>query len=182
MAKAPNTTTSLKSITLLPGECFVLPKDAVVESIITDGAIDVTSNCGDLPTPTSYKCGVFYFFMQKTAPDDDQAMEEEHVEYTSVKVGGTTFMINEKVMLITAIEPGTATPVATLNLHITDPALFQITEIVRNTDPADRQRVAVYFKVPENFFDSTTMKISDRGTYYILEPNEATCDEYPEPE
>ena len=176
------TNPGLKSISLAPGECFVLPKDAVVQSIITDGAITVTSNCGTLPTPTSYKCGVFYFFTDITAGDDDAAMEEEHVQYTSVRIGnGTTFMINENVMLSTVLEPGVITPVTTLNLHITDTALFEFTEIAR-TALGDRQRVAVYFKVPEQFFDETTLKLSDRGTYYLLEANEAECDSYPEPE
>lgn len=164
-------TSSFKSITLAPGECFVLPKDAVVTSIVTSGAIVVTSDCGAaLPTPTSYKCGVFYFFIDETE-NDDTAMEEEIVTYSKITVGGNTYIINELA------EPATE---ATLNLHITDLALIEIKAIVKNV-LSDRQRIGVYFQVPEDLFDSTVLQISDRGTLYNLPPNEATCGEYPEP-
>lgn len=167
-----NTTSSIKSITLAPGECFVLPKDAVVTSIVTSGAITVTSDCsGILPTPTTYKCGVFYFFIDET-DNDDTAMEEEIVTYSQVKVGGNTYLINELA------EPAT---VGVLNLHVTDPALFQFMSIQKNV-LSDRQRIAVYFQTPSDLFDGVVLQISDRGTVYNLPPYEATCEEYPIPE
>src|SRR6187549_718070 len=90
---ASASTSSLKSITLAPGECFVLPKGAVVQSVVTDGAITVTSSCGDLPPSTAYQCGAFYFFTDDTSEDDDTAMEEEYVNYEKIVIGGTTFTI-----------------------------------------------------------------------------------------
>lgn len=164
-------TSSFKTITLGPGDCFVLPKDAVVESIVTSGAIDVTSNCGNLPTPTSYKCGVFYFFLDETA-NSETAMEEEEVRYWKLFVGGTTFNID--ILANPASE-------ADLNLYVTDQALFKFMAVQR-TVLSDRVRFGVYFQVPEDLFDATTLQLSDRLTLYNLPPNEATCGEYPLPE
>lgn len=162
---------TFKSITLTPGQCFILPVGAVVQSVVTEGAIDVTSTCGDLPAPTSYKCGVFYFFLDETA-DDDTAMEEEYVTYTQIKIGGTIYILNELANSASEID---------LNLHVTDTALFQFKAVQRNVLD-DRQRLGVYFKVPEDLFDVTVLQLSDRGTLYNLPANEATCDEYPIPE
>lgn len=163
-------TPSTKSITLTPGQCFVLPKDAIVQSIVTSGAIIVTSDSCSLPTPSSYKCGVFYLFIDETV-NDDTAMEEEIVTYSKLRVGGNTYIINELV------EPTTD---AQFNLHITDLALIEIKAIVKNV-LSDRQRIGVYFQVPEGLFNDTELEISDRGTLYYLKPNEATCGEYPTP-
>lgn len=165
-------TSSFKTITLGPGDCFVLPKDAVVESIIQNGAITVTSNCGNLPTPTSYKCGVFYLFIDNTG-EDDTAMEEEYVTYTQIKIGGTIYLLNELV---------SGTSEADLNTHVTDQALFQFKAVQINVSTGDRRRYGVYFQVPEDLFEDTVLQISDRGTLYNLPPNEATCGEYPIPE
>lgn len=173
MAIVPDTTPSVKSITLAPGECFVLPKDAVVQSIVTSGAINVTSNCGTLPAPTSYKCGVFYYFLDDTTEDDDTAMEEEHVTFTKLVVGGTTYTL--------AGLAKDASP-ANINMYIIDQALFQVMEVAKNLTPDDRQLIAVYFQTPEDLFDLVYLQISDRGTLYNLPPNEATCEEYPIPE
>jgi len=167
-----SSTPSTKSITLLPGECFILPKDATITSIVTSGAISVTgSNC-TLPTPTSYKCGVFYFFTDDTSEDDDSAMEEEYVNYEKIVIGGTTFIIG-----IAAY----GTSEAMLNAYVTDQALFSFKAVQLNVAPDDRRLYAVYFQVPEDLFDSTYLQISDRDTPYNLPPFEATCDEYPIP-
>lgn len=164
------TTPSTKSITLLPGQCFVLPEGVEITSIVTSGAISVTSDC-PLPTPTNYKCGVFYFFLDETA-NSETAMEEEEVRYWKLVVGGTTFNIDELA------EPTTA---ATFNTHITDLGLIEI-KVINKTVLSDRQRYGVYFQVPADLFDATYLQISDRGTLYNLPPNDATCNEYPAPE
>lgn len=164
---------AIKSIVLGPGECVTLPADAVVTSIIVNGAITVESTCGDLPEPSSYKCGVFRFFLDDTSEDDDTAMEEEHVTYSQIVVGENTYIINE-----------TAAPAteADINVHVTDLALFEVMSIVKNTDPDDRQLVAVYFQTPEELFDTIVLQLSDRGTLYNLPAYEFDCESYPEPE
>lgn len=163
---------ALKTITLLPGECFILPKDATVSSIVTTGSITVTTECGiTLPTPVSYKCGVFYLFIDATG-DDDTAMEEEYVYYNKITIGNNSYILNELV---------DGVPVGTLNLHVTDSALFQFMDIQYNT-LGNRKRIAVYFQTPEDLFEDVVLQISDRGTLYNLPPYEATCEEYPTPE
>jgi hypothetical protein len=163
-------TPSIKSITLAPGDCFVLPKDAVVTSIVTSGAISVSSDCATLPAPTTYKCGVFYFFIDETGTDDS-AMEEEYVTYTKLTVGGTSFTMNLLA---------NSTSETDMNLSITDQALIKIMAIQRNV-LTDRQRFGVYFQTPSDLFSTVVLQISDRGTVYNLPPYEATCEEYPIP-
>ncbi len=168
---------ALKSIVLGPGECVTFPKDAVIKSVLVNGSISATSTCGTLPTPTAYKCGVFYVFVAVTSGDLGP-LDEENTFYISLKTGTNTYTINEKI--VQGDNPGTLTAIGTLNLHITDIALFEFKAVTR-TVLGDRQRVGIYFKVPEDLWDSTVLKVSDRGTFYNLDPNETECDVYPDP-
>lgn len=163
---------ALKSITLGPGDCVTLPKDATISSIIINGSITPTSSCDNLPTPTTYACGVFYFFVDETGTDDS-AMEEEHVLYNKITIGTTSYIINE-------LTDGAT--IGQLNAHVIDTGLFQFTAIQENTSPTERERVAVYFQVPSELFSQTVLQLSDRGTLYNLPPYSATCGEYATPE
>jgi len=170
---------AIKTITLLPGECVNLPQGTVISSVILNGSITTSSNC-TLPTPTTYACGVFYFFLDSTGGEDDRAMEEEIVQYGKITIGNNTYILNEYV-ITSGADPGTLNTIATLNMHVTNTALFEFKAIVRTT-LGGRQRIGVYFQVPSEFFSTTVLQISDRGTLYNLPAYEATCDEYPDPE
>jgi hypothetical protein len=168
-------TSSLKTITLGPGECAVLPAGAVITAVILDGAASATSSCGALPTPSAYVCGAFYLNVDDDA-SDNHPNDEESTNVSSVTVGGMTYVINENA--------NTAS-VAQLNLHITDLALFEFTSITRYSidDAGDNKRRAVYifFRVPEPLFSSLQMKITanegmlEPATYYLV-PTEAECE------
>lgn len=178
MATVP-VTTSQKTAVLQPGECIILPQGAVVTSVILDGAISISSStCLNLPVPSAYKCG--YFAIMMDASGNDGAMNETDTYYTSVTIGGNTYMISERVILGT--DPGIPNPITALNLHITDLALFEFTAVTHNTSASDRSLVWVYFKAPESLFNSIELKIVDRvSTFYYLKPNEAECDVYDTP-
>jgi hypothetical protein len=116
-----------RTVTLKPGEKYVLPAGAVVTSVVTDGAITVDSTCNNLPTPTAYACGYFYLLIDVDA-NDGHSMDEQHTFYVGLKVGKTTFEINEKV-IYSGDNPGLASVASTLNNHITDLALFKFTAV-----------------------------------------------------
>lgn len=168
---------ALKSISLAPGECIVLPAGAVIDSVIATGDAAATSTCGVLPAPSSYKCGVFYLNVDDDA-NDNHPNDEETTMLSWIKVGSTTYTLNE---LASSVSLGT------LNLHITDLAIFQFTYISRYVidDPGDNKRKAVYlyFQVPESLFDSLQLKITsnegmDTPPVYYLLPSERVCGEY----
>lgn len=152
MAQLP--TPSLKSITLQAGECVILPEGAVIHSIITNGSITATSTCGDLPDPTAYKCGLFAFFLDAEGGALG-AMEEDQVLVVSLKVGNTTFMINEY--------PATILMESEYNIHITDSAIFQFMAI-RTAVLEDRELYYLYFKVPEDLWDVTELANSNTSS------------------
>lgn len=176
MASIP--TSSLKTVVLGPGECVMLPQGATVQAIVIDGAATVTSTCDNLVTPSSYKCGYFYFICD-VDDNDGHSMDEDYTYYTSVRIGGTTYIINEKVL--SGENPGTLTPIGTLNLHITDLALFQFTSVTR-TVLSKRQGINLFFKVPEPLFDELELKVDNHGSTQYYKPIEIACDTYPEPE
>lgn len=171
-------TSTQRTAVLQPGQCIILPADAVVTSIILDGAATVTSTCGTLPTPSSYKCG-FFSLLVDNDDNPDHSMDEQDTYYVSIKVGGTTYIINE--LVVQGENPGTATAIGTLNLHITDTALFEF-KAVTQTDLSKRSAVWLFFKVPEPLFDALELKVTNHGVEQYHKPYEAECDEYPEPE
>lgn len=162
---------AIKTITINAGECAVLPAGAEVTTIIVNGGATVSSSCGTLPLPTAYKCGRFAFFIDQEA-GSDSPMEPTQVVVESVKVGNTTWIINEFGGLVSSH--------TTYNLHITDQVLFKFTA-VRSTVLTDRALFYLYFQAPEVIWDTIEMKITDRGTPYYLKPVDATCGEYPNP-
>lgn len=172
------TTSSIKSHVLRAGECVILPKDAVITSIVINGSITATSDC-TLPTPETYKCGYFFLILDADA-NTGHSMDDD-TSYVSVTVGGNTYMINE---LVTS---GGDTPSPTtetgLNLHIPDLAIFEFTAVTEN-EVTSRVHLHVYFKTPESLFDTVKLKVDNRGvgSFQIYEPIEAECDEFPEPE
>jgi hypothetical protein len=176
---ATPSTSSYKTAVLKPGECIILPEGATISSVILDGAASVTSTCGELPTPSTYKCG--YFFIILDADDNAGHSMDMDTKYVSIKVGGNTYLINEPILYGDANSP-TPTSVATLNVHITDLVLFEFKAVTEN-EVTSRTHIHLYFKVPEILFDTVELKIDNRGvgSYMYLKPLVETCDNYPTP-
>lgn len=79
--------TTLKTLTLAPGECAVLPAGATVVSITADGSITATSSCGTLPEPGAYKC--WRFRWEQTT--DDAAHDD--ARFTGIQIGNTIYSL-----------------------------------------------------------------------------------------
>lgn len=173
MANVPTT----KTIIIHPGETIILPKDTEIDSLILDGSIEVTSTCNNLPDPSSYKCGYFYFILD-VDDNEGHSMEETITLYQSVTVGTNTYLINE--LVVSGENPGTLTPVSTLNVHVPDQVVFTFTAVTR-TVLSKRQGINLFFKVPEGLFNETYLKIDNFGSVQRYDPIEEDCDEYPTP-
>lgn len=169
---------SLKSIVLRAGECVILPKDAVITSVIINGSITPSSDC-TLPTPTTYKCGYFFLIMDADA-NDGHSMDEQ-TKYASLTVGASTYTINEPV---TVGDPNSPSPTNadTLNSHIIDTPIFEFMTVT-STEVTSRIHLHVYFQVPEDLYDSVELKIDNRGvgSFQYYKPIEAECEEYENP-
>lgn len=171
---------ALKSVVLNPGDCVILPADAVIDSVIINGSATATSTCGTLPAPTTYKCGYFFFILDSD-DNDGHSMDEDSTMYTSVTVGDNTYMINEKVIGL-GDNPGIPNPVSLLNLHITDTVLFEFMAITVNDGADKRQHIHLYFQTPEPLFSSVRLKMANRGvSFHYYEPIESECGVYETP-
>lgn len=172
-----NTSSSIKSVVLRAGECVNLPKDAVITSIVVNGSITPTSDC-TLPTPETYKCGYFAILIDNDA-NTGHSMDETDTYYTSVTVGGNTYVINE--LVAQGSNPGIATAIGTLNLHITDLPLFEFTGVTQ-IDLAKRSLIWIFFKTPDSLWDTVELAVTNHGNLQYHRPIEGECDEYPTPE
>jgi len=143
-----------QSITLTPGQTFVLPAGAVVTGLFVDGAITVTSSCDNLPPPGEFVCGHFYMNIDDDA-NDNHPNDEESTEFTSIKIGDTTYALNGLLLDQT---------VTNLNALINSGALFTFTSFTRYVidDSGDNKRRAIflYFKVPETLVDTLELTIT----------------------
>lgn len=77
----------MKTIVIPAGECAILPPDAVVLSVTVNGSATVTSSCGSLPTPSSYKCWRFLW------GDMDGGVSYNDAYFTGIKIGTTTYTV-----------------------------------------------------------------------------------------
>ena len=160
-----------RTVTIKAGEKVILPLDAQITGLVLDGAITVTSSCNNLPEPSEYQCGYFIYVR------DDEAgggpFDEGVSTIKSIKVAETTFTINED-----ATNPSANA----INSHITDQALFEVTYVDTTTnDFSERKYIVVYFRTPEQVFDTLEMVIDERGNdliLFTLKPIEHECDDY----
>lgn len=166
-----------KSVTLHPGETVILPAGTTITSIITDGSISVTSSCGNLPTPSSYVCGYFYIVVDNDA-NSGSPMDESNTSLKGLYVGDTIFTMDH--LVVTGTNPGTVTPAATLNLYITDQALFKFMGVSQTND-SKKSRVYLYFRVPEDLFSSLELEVIGQGSTMFYKPISTACDAYPAP-
>lgn len=66
---------ALRAIVLKPGECATLPSTATIKSVTLDGAISITSDCQNLPSPTDYVCYKFTW-----EDDDGGSMQDAYID------------------------------------------------------------------------------------------------------
>jgi hypothetical protein len=75
--------TITKHITILPGECFTLPKGAIVKAI----SDELTNSCSfDLPTPTALECYQFSWEITDNVGGQSQAWDHENNNNKFVKI------------------------------------------------------------------------------------------------
>jgi len=77
---------ALRTIILKPGECATLPATATVQSVVLDGAITATSDCGTLPTPTGYTCYRFTW-------EEDNTGSFQIANFVSLIVGTNVYNV-----------------------------------------------------------------------------------------
>ena len=79
-------TNSIRTYQLSGGDCIILPDDAEIEAIIIDGAVSVTSECGQLPTPSEYVCYRFSW-------EDDESGSMQDAIIHSLIIGANSYVI-----------------------------------------------------------------------------------------
>lgn len=77
---------ALRTIILKPGECATLPATATVQSVVLDGAITATSDCGTLPAPSEYLCYKFTY-------EQDTAGSMNDAYFVSLTVGTNIYNV-----------------------------------------------------------------------------------------
>lgn len=179
-------TSNTKVIVIQPGECAVLPTDAVIKSIVIDGSISISnaSTCLSLPTPSTYKCGFFFLYVDQSV-SGSRPLNEQDTMILSAEVGGKTININ-RLVVGSGDNPGSFSTTDDYNALIlpADQAIFKFTlvnwqsNLTPETD--DRSRVWFYFRVPSDLFNSTTLRVASKDNLTLyLKPYEATCESYP---
>lgn len=166
-----------RTVVIHPGETIILPRDVSITELLLDGDISVESSCENLPEPSAYKCGYFAMVLDNDA-NSGSAEDESNTSYVSIKVGGTTYLMD--TLIGTGTNPATATPVATLNLFITDHSLLEFMAVTQN-NLSKRSDINLYFKAPEGVFDGIELKTVTHGLFQYYKPLESTCGEYPSP-
>jgi hypothetical protein len=172
------------TVTLEPGETVVLPSDAIITGVFSDGGATVTSSCtGTLPATDDYVCGAFYMNIDSDS-NDNHPNDESNTYYTKLYVGEVEYELAGKLEDVN--DPDF------LNSYVPDQGLFTFTHISRFTidDPDDNKRKAVflYFKVAEPFFDQLELQVQSHAftdhplpntQYYRPLEEDIECEVYP---
>lgn len=143
------------SVTLQAGETIVLPSDAVIVGVFTEGDAEVSSSCsGTLPVSSAYKCGVFYMNIDDDS-NDNHPNDEDRTWYSRLFIDDMEFDLDG--LLNNTNDPDY------LNAFVPPQGLFTFTHISKFTidDPGDNKRRAVYlyFKVADIYFDKVKLEI-----------------------
>lgn len=171
-----NIINSTQTITLQPGESFVLPSGAQI--IYTSDPENLQSDCAEIPN-TEYACG--YFFIVLDADNNDNHSMDMNTRYVSIKIGNITYTIDEVILYGDSNSP-TPTNETTLNNHVTNTGLFEFMA-VRENEVTSRTHIHVYFKVLETYYNDVRLVINNNnvGSIYEVPPISATCGSYPDP-
>lgn len=142
---------ALRTLILQPGECATLPSSTVVQSIVLDGAISVTSDCVGLPAPSGYICYSFTW-------EDDTAGSMQDALITELIVGTNTYNVPSSYQNYTA-DPDLLPPFDELNIGDwieSDPALIGIVKFGCFASPSSSRVLKI--KVPSGI-DAPKLKV-----------------------
>lgn len=161
-----NLSTGIKSITIKPGETVVLPKGAVVKSMIYDGAISVSSTCDNLPEPQAYSCYVLDF----SSNDNKNAspnLEGEDTNITYLEIAGVKY--NGPISLNHISVPGDCDAGDIMKTLLTNWFSSVPPQTIFNLDRVDvdctgeRASISVFFKSVDSIANSIKLKITGPG-------------------
>jgi hypothetical protein len=168
-----------QTITLTPGQQFVVPNGATVESIIASGDATATSDC-TIPDLSEYACS----YIKLVVDNDNNSghpFDEQSTTITSVTVGTTVFDFANQ-LVVDGENPGVAFPLDVYNSYITDLALFKFTAVTQ-VDLSKRSYVWLYFQTPSNLLSTIEMEIIEHGNPFFAKAGTVaiTCGETPNP-
>ncbi len=166
---------AIRTVVIHPGERIILPQDAVIQSLVIDGDISVTSTCNNLPDPSAYKCG-FFFIKVDSDNNDGHSMDELYTYILNLKVASNTYEINRRI-ITSGDNPGVLQTAAVLNTHVPDQAIFSFKTIGRDTLSVS-QNIYIYFQTISSLFNSIELKVDNRGSIQYYRPTEAVCGVY----
>lgn len=102
-----HSSTTSKTLVLIPGECVVFPTDVIIDAVIPTGNITISSTCPNfLPTPTGYKCWQFKWEYSNEGNFSDASMTHIKigtVEYPLTDIPGTNYWDNDGIFLENSI-------------------------------------------------------------------------------
>jgi hypothetical protein len=168
---------ALRTIVIKPGEKIIVPYGTRIQSLVNDGSITVTSTCDNLPTPGSYRCGMFYVILDSDA-NTGHSMDETLTYFVNLKVGSNIYEVNRK-FIASGDDPGSPNLAPIYNTHVPDQALFRFTQVLRDTGPDKRQGIYLYFKAVGGVWDTLEMKVDNRGSIQYYKPTDIACNDYP---
>lgn len=180
MSITPTPTTVTQTITLVPGQQFVLPNGATIESIIASGDATAESDC-TIPPLDEYICS----YIKLVVDSDDNnghPFDELSTTISNLTVGTTVFdFANQNI--VSGENSGSAYPLATYNSYITDQSLFKFTAVTQyNLDK--RSYIWLYFQTPSALLPTVIMEIKEHtnNVFYVKAGTTAiTCGETPNP-
>lgn len=183
MSIIPPTTPITQSITITPGQQFVVPAGATIDMIIANGDATATADC-EIPDPEEYVCSYFKITMNQDG-DQGRPMAETTTRLDSLTVGNTVFSFNDQLIIVLGADPGQLISLTTLNSYITDQGLFKFTNITRDTltSTSERQIIWMYFQVPSILLNTLELEVLDKGNpqYFKPGPTAIECGQYPNP-
>lgn len=158
-----NLSTGLKTAIIKPGETFVLPAGAVIESLIYDGSIDVTSTCDNLPTPEDYKCYNMIFGTSENQ-SSSPVLEGQDTTLEYLEISGIKYNANINLFNMPPNDSGNILGSQITTFFTTKPPqqLFKVDHIDKSTTGA-RVEFIVYFKSIDSIVNTIKLKMSGPG-------------------
>jgi hypothetical protein len=183
MSITPTSTTVTQTITLTPGQQFVLPNGATVQSIIASGDATATSDC-TIPDLSEYACSYFKITMDY-GEVNGHPMDELSTLLQILTIGNTSFNFNgQKIITSGDGGDGVLITVPELNFYITDLSLIKFTDVTRVVPGGGaRQVIWLYFQAPSELLSSILFEVTDRDNpvYFKVGTVAITCGETPNP-
>lgn len=161
----------IKTIVIKSGEKAILPHGAIIRSVVLDGAANVESSCGNLPTPTAYKCG-YFIYVRDNDTNDTHPMDETRVTIKRLFIGDDVYDLNVSGNVPTTTE---------LNQRLPNLSLFSFTAVVDSGIKYDKRKYfALYFKAPAYVFNLLKLEIVEKEgvAKFFAIPVEYECGQY----